>query len=168
MIVMILLAGVAPALMAQGSAQDNGSAAGAAGSDEQAVAGDEKEAHMSSADEPETNLDWAQVRYVAARETEDGVWTFEVTVEHNDQGWDHYANLWQVVHPETNEVYGERELAHPHDNEQPFTRSQRGIRIPDGQTSVLVRARCDEHGWGGQEILVDLTGSSGENYEVRR
>lgn len=138
-LVLVLAGGVTPTLVAQGAAADD--------------SGD---------------LDWAQVRHVVAQETGDGVWRFRVTVEHNDEGWDHYANLWQVVHPETLEVYGERELAHPHDNEQPFTRSQSGIRIPEERSTVLVRARCDQHGWGGQEVLVDLTVESGENFEVRR
>ena len=115
-----------------------------------------------------TDLDWAQVRYVVARPHAGGTWRFDVTVEHNDEGWDHYADRWQVVHPETLEVYGERVLLHPHDNEQPFTRSESGIRIPDDQTSVLVRARCTEHGYEGYAVLVDLTTDEGEYYEIRR
>lgn len=116
----------------------------------------------------EEDLDWAQVRYVVARRESGGSWRFDVTVRHDDEGWDHYANLWQVVHPETLEVYGERELLHPHDNEQPFTRSRSGITIPDDQTVVRVRARCETHGFGGREVLVDLTTDEGEYYEVRR
>ena len=117
--------------------------------------------------EPIADLDYAQVRRVVARESPDGSWRFDVTVEHRDEGWDHYADLWQVVHPETLELYGERVLLHPHDNEQPFTRSQSGIVIPDGQTLVLVRARCQVHGFGGGGVLVDLSTSSGNGYEVR-
>jgi len=119
-------------------------------------------------EEYRTDLDWAQVRHVVARPESGGTWRFDVTVEHNDEGWDHYADLWQVVHPETLEVYGERVLLHPHDNEQPFTRSESGIRIPDDQTSVLVRARCTEHGYEGYAVLIDLTTDEGENYEIRR
>ncbi|MFW6294039.1 MAG: hypothetical protein ACOC7V_17200 [Spirochaetota bacterium] len=115
-----------------------------------------------------SDLDWAQVRSVVAQPESGGTWRFDVTVEHNDEGWDHYADRWQVVHPETFEVYGERILAHPHDNEQPFTRSESGIRIPDDQSSVLVRARCTDHGYEGYAVLVDLTVDEGENYEIRR
>ena len=131
-------------------------------------------AQASSESEPtpegevKTDLDWAQVREVVATETSEGTWRFDVTVEHNDEGWDHYADFWHVVHPETLEVYGERELLHPHDNEQPFTRSQSGMRIPDGQTTVLVRAKCNVHGFGGRTVLVDLTADEGERFEVRR
>ena len=56
---------------------------------------------------------------------------FDVTVRHDDKGWDHYANKWDVVAPDGS-VLGTRELAHPHENEQPFTRSLSGVRIPDG------------------------------------
>lgn len=126
-------------------------------------------AQAASETEPEeTDLDYAQVLDVIATESSDGTWRFDVTVEHNDEGWDHYADFWHVVHPETLEVYGERELLHPHDNEQPFTRSQTGVRIPDGQATVLVRAKCNVHGFGGRTVLVDLSVDEGERFEVRR
>lgn len=114
------------------------------------------------------DLDYAQVRRVVARRASDGTWRFDVTVEHNDEGWDHYADLWQVVHPETLEVYGERVLLHPHVNEQPFTRSQSGITIPADQTTVLVRARCETHGFGGRAVLVDLSADEGDSFEVHQ
>ncbi|MFP4377144.1 MAG: hypothetical protein ACLFP4_08875 [Spirochaetales bacterium] len=118
--------------------------------------------------EYESDLDWAQVRYVVAQETREGVWRFAVSVEHNDQGWDHYANIWQVVHPETLEVYGTRELLHPHDDEQPFIRSQAGIAIPPDVDKVLVRAACNVHDYSGGAVLVDLNAASGELFEVER
>jgi hypothetical protein len=83
----------------------------------------------------------------------DGSYRFDVTVQHEDNGWEHYADKWQVVGPDGT-VYGERLLAHPHDNEQPFTRSQSGIMIPDEVTSVIVRAHDKIHGWGGAELTV--------------
>lgn len=116
-----------------------------------------------------TNLDYAQVEFVEAVEqrSDDSdvtVWRFSVRVRHRDQGWDHYADEWQVIDHETNEIYGVRELAHPHDNEQPFTRSQRGIEIPASVTLVRVRAKCNVHGFGGREIVVDLSrDTSGED-----
>lgn len=111
------------------------------------------------------NLDYAQVTFVRATQSGDGSWRFDTTVHHNDQGWDHYADAWQVITME-GEVLAERVLLHPHDNEQPFTRSQSGVEIPTGMTQVIVRAKCNVHGFGGQEVLVDLTMSTGENFEV--
>ena len=43
---------------------------------------------------------------------------------------------------------------HPHVDEQPFTRSQRGIVIPPGVTQVRVRAHDLVDGFGGREVLV--------------
>jgi hypothetical protein len=111
------------------------------------------------------DLNYAQVIFVRATQGSDGRWTFNTTVRHNDEGWDHYADAWQVVDPEDN-LLAERVLAHPHDTEQPFTRSQGNIEIPSELTTVIVRAKCNVHGFGGQEVVVDLTVAEGENFEV--
>ncbi len=112
------------------------------------------------------DLNYAQVVFVKAVRGRGDVWYFEVTVRHNDEGWDHYANVWQVVNPEDNSVIAERVLAHPHENEQPFTRSLGGIKMPEGVKEVLVRARCNLHGYEGKTVLVDLTKKKGEDYRV--
>jgi hypothetical protein len=112
------------------------------------------------------DLDYAQVIFVKATQNSAGLWRFDTTVRHNDQGWDDYADAWQVVNPQTNEILAERILLHPHDNEQPFTRSQDNIEIPPDITQVLVRAKDNVEGFGGQEVLVDLTASEGKNFEV--
>ena len=83
----------------------------------------------------------------------DGTWRVEVTVEHADEGWDHYADAWEVVAPD-GAVLGRRTLLHPHVEEQPFTRALPGIGIPDGITEVTVRARDSVHGYGGKELTV--------------
>jgi hypothetical protein len=98
----------------------------------------------------------ADVVRVKAAKTSDGTWRFDVTVHHDDAGWNHYADKWEVIGPDGT-VFGERVLLHPHDNEQPFTRSQSGISIPDDIAEVTVRARDSEHAWGGAEMTVDLT-----------
>ena len=126
-----------------------------------ACAGAQDQADGSSVD-----LDWPVVRYVVVLGAGDGTWRFDVTVEHNDEGWDHYADAWQVVDPEDLHIIAERILAHPHDNEQPFTRSLSGIRIPAGTTTVIVRARCTQHGLGTEVVHLDLSVASGEQFEV--
>jgi len=102
-----------------------------------------------------TDLDFAQVRGVDARQSGD-TWRFSVTVEHNDEGWEHYADVWVVVNPESGEIYGERVLAHPHETEQPFTRSLSGVSIPGGVSEVLVVSKCNVHGYGGCGVIVSL------------
>ena len=105
---------------------------------------------------------------------EDGSWTFFVTIEHLDTGWDDYADGWDVVTPDgvvlkvdPNDAFT-RVLAHPHVDEQPFTRAKRGIIIPSRVTHVNVRAHDVVNGFGGQEILVDLGKERGPGIEVKR
>ena len=73
-------------------------------------------------------------------------WSFSVTLEHPDTGWDHYADGWRIEDAEGT-VLGERPLAHPHVTEMPFTRSTSGVVIPEGVTEVYVRTRCNVDGW---------------------
>ncbi len=82
---------------------------------------------------------------------------FSVTVEHADEGWDHYADRWEVVSEDGKTIYGTRVLAHPHVNEQPFTRSG-SATIPAGVKTVIVRSNDSVHGLGGKEMKVDLPG----------
>ncbi|MEM7668060.1 MAG: hypothetical protein AAF317_02785 [Pseudomonadota bacterium] len=81
-------------------------------------------------------------------------WRFNVTVRHADTGWDHYADAWRVVGAD-GEVYGTRILAHPHVDEQPFTRSLGGVAIPDSVDTVWIEARDSVHGWA--ETTFELT-----------
>ncbi|MCW2309228.1 hypothetical protein [Rhodobium gokarnense] len=94
---------------------------------------------------------------VAAEASRDpsGTWTFRVTVRHADEGWDHYADKWQVLGPKGT-VLATRTLHHPHVNEQPFTRSLSGVKLPAGIDSVTVRAGDSVHGFGGREFVVKL------------
>ena len=95
----------------------------------------------------------ADVVEVAVQQTGAGVYRFDVTVAHADEGWDHYADLWEVVGPD-GAVLGARTLHHPHVNEQPFTRSLSGVEIPEVVTEVVVRSRDSQHGFGGVEKTV--------------
>lgn len=94
-------------------------------------------------------------------------WRVSTTLRHADSGWDHYADAWRVVDA-GGKVLGERILAHPHENEQPFTRSKSGIRIPAKTTVVYVEAHDKVHGWSKQRVQVDLNSSTGERYKVNK
>ena len=80
---------------------------------------------------------------------------FDVTVKHDDDGWKHYSNRWEILSPE-GEVLATRELAHPHDDEQPFTRSLANVKIPGGLSEVVVRAHDLIHEYGGEELVVQI------------
>lgn len=97
----------------------------------------------------------ADVVDVKAVKASDGTWRFDVTVGHDDAGWNHYANSWQVLAPD-GKVLATRVLAHPHVDEQPFTRSKGGVEIPDGVAAVTIRAGDNVHGFTGKEMTVDL------------
>lgn len=99
----------------------------------------------------------ADVVKVAVSETTPGTFRFDVSVRHGDEGWEHFANLWQVVGP-AGAVLGTRVLVHPHDTEQPFTRSLGGVAIPGKIKTVVIRARDSVHDFGGKEMNVDLPG----------
>jgi hypothetical protein len=114
------------------------------------------------------DLRYAQVRKVIMEENTDGSWTFSVTIRHADSGWDHYADLWQVMAAGSGEVIGERPLAHPHTNEQPFTRSLSGVTIPSSVKAVVVRAKCTRHGFEGTQVRIALDEADGEDYRIRR
>lgn len=72
-------------------------------------------------------------------------WRVSVTLKHPDTGWDHYADGWEVLDAAGNRL-GFRALAHPHVEEQPFTRSLNGVMLPEGE-AVFIRARCSVDGW---------------------
>lgn len=92
----------------------------------------------------------------AVKETE-GVYRFDVTIRHEDEGWEHYANKWEVTLP-SGEVLGTRVLQHPHVNEQPFTRSLGGVKIPAGVSKVFIRAYDNVHGRAEKYFEVELEG----------
>ena len=114
----------------------------------------------------------ADVLHVRAVQDSDGTWTFHVTVAHPDTGWEDYADGWDVLTPDGEVLKPDpgspftRLLLHPHESEQPFTRSQSGVAIPPGVTQVRVRAHDLVDGYGGREVWVDLTVESGEDFEV--
>jgi hypothetical protein len=82
-------------------------------------------------------------------------WLFDVTLSHGDTGWDDYADGWRVV-AEDGSVLGTRELLHPHETEQPFTRSLSGVVIPEDVGTVFIEARTNTEGWGQERYPLDL------------
>jgi len=75
------------------------------------------------------------------------------TVQSADTGWDRYADAWEVRTME-GDVLGTRVLAHPHVDEQPFTRSLTDVEIPGAVTTVEVAARDSVVGFCGTTATV--------------
>jgi hypothetical protein len=93
----------------------------------------------------------------------DGRYRFDVTLVHDDEGEDGYANWWQVE-TTAGDRLGRRELLHAHGTRE-FTRSET-ISVPEGVTRVVVRGHDRTHGYGGQAMVVEL--DSGETRAVRQ
>ena len=101
------------------------------------------------------HADEADVVSATIKETAPGVYTISATVRHGDEGWDHYADGWEVVGP-NGKLISKRVLAHPHVNEQPFTRSKTGIRIPSSVSEMVIRAHDGVHGYGGETVTLQV------------
>ena len=89
---------------------------------------------------------------VVSREAS-GTYRFDVTVRSADTGQEKYADLWEVRAPDGT-VLGKRVLTHPHVDEQPFSRSQSGISIPESVTVASVVARDTVAGFCGEAFEV--------------
>ena len=106
----------------------------------------------SGATDAELDLREANVVDVAFEPVDDG-YAFDVTLRHDDDGEEGYANWWQVERFDGT-WRGRRDLLHAH-SEQPFTRSET-VAVPDDATCVVVRGHDETHGYGGVAALVDL------------
>lgn len=97
----------------------------------------------------------ADVLAATARQDMRGAWTVSATILHADEGWNHYADRFDVLSPDGT-VLGSRTLFHPHVNEQPFTRSLSSLTIPENVDVITVRAHDSVHELGGATIEVVL------------
>lgn len=82
-------------------------------------------------------------------------WDFDVTMSSPYDSPERYADGWRVVGPDDT-VFGEHTLGHDHASEQPFTRSQTGVEIPDDVDEVTIEGRDQANGFGGESQTVDL------------
>ena len=108
-----------------------------------------------SSDSTDGDLDLreANVTAVAVTGQTDSDYRFEVTLYHDDDGEDGYADWWQVE-TLSGDRLGRRTLLHAHST-APFTRSET-IAIPSDVDCVVVRVHDRTHGYGGQAMLVTV------------
>jgi len=95
----------------------------------------------------------------------DGSWSVAVTLRHADSGWEHYADAWRLVEP-GGAVIATRTLYHPHVDEQPFTRSLGGVRLPAGLARLAIEAHDNVHGWSSDRLEIDLGRASAPRYRI--
>ena len=84
-----------------------------------------------------------------------GAYDFAVTISSPYDSPQRYANGWRVLSPD-GDLLGEMELLHDHASEQPFTRVQTGVEIPEQTTKVLIEGRDLENSYGGKPFAVVL------------
>lgn len=84
-----------------------------------------------------------------------GKYQFDVTLRHDDTGWKHYADRWEILGPKGT-VLATRVLFHPHVDEQPFTRSLSGVSIAPDIREVTIRGHDLVHGYGGKEQTITI------------
>lgn len=82
-------------------------------------------------------------------------WSFEVTISSPYDSPARYADGWRVVGPDGS-VYGVHTLAHDHAAEQPFTRRQVGVAIPEGVGEVTIEGRDQTNGFGGRTLTIPV------------
>jgi hypothetical protein len=91
----------------------------------------------------------ADVVDAVVTKTGDGIFSVDATVMSSDTGWDKYADAWEV-RLRSGEVIGTRVLTHPHETEQPFSRSLGAVGIPSSERSIIIAARDSRAGFCGR------------------
>lgn len=80
--------------------------------------------------------------------------SFDVTVSSPYDSGERYADGWRVL-DQDGTVVGEHTLGHDHASEQPFTRTQSGVTIPEGTTELTIEGRDQISGYGGETKTVE-------------
>jgi len=111
----------------------------------------------TNTDSGELDLREANVVGVEIANESGGDYRFDVTLYHDDDGEDGYADWWQVEMLD-GEQLGRRDLLHAHST-APFTRSET-ISVPDDAACVVVRGHDQTHGYGGQAMAVAVPGGA--------
>ena len=98
-----------------------------------------------------TNKEHVEVQAVKVSGSE-SKYTFSVTLKSPDKGCSQYADWWEVISADGENLIYRRILAHSHVNEQPFTRSGGPVKI-SGNEKVIIRAHMNNLGYGNQAMI---------------
>ena len=98
----------------------------------------------------------AEILAAELRHQQKNSWSINVTLKHEDTGWDHYADVWRVIDKKENEL-GYRVLAHPHIEEQPVTRGFDRLIIHEDINTIYIQGHDNVHGWSSNKLKVMLT-----------
>ncbi|MBH0083906.1 hypothetical protein [Salinibacterium sp. SWN167] len=106
---------------------------------------------------PDAATFFPDIEDVSVSPTGTNLFDFAVTVSSPYDTPEQYADGWRVLAPDGT-VLGEHTLSHDHASEQPFTRTQSGVEIPEGIAEVTVEGRDQANGYGGTTVTVELPG----------
>lgn len=110
----------------------------------------------SRAAEPDTtSAEHPDVLAASLERNDDGSWRLEVTLSSQYDSPKRYADGWRVL-DEDDEVLGQHTLTHDHADEQPVTRTQSGLQIPDGVDEVTIQGKDTENGYGGATLAIPV------------
>lgn len=111
--------------------------------------GDSTMAQVSGGDQ------FPDVLAVELRPKGEGIFDVAVTLSSPYDTAQRYADGWRVLDADGN-VLGSHTLLHDHAAEQPFTRTQSGLVIPDGVAEITVQGRDQANGFGGLTLTVPI------------
>ena len=80
------------------------------------------------------------------------LYTFSVRILHKDSGWKHYVNRYEIL-DKSDKILATRTLWHPHEHEQPFTRSLANVDVK-GNKIIYVRANDSVDGYSPKYKVV--------------
>ncbi|MDN5896221.1 MAG: hypothetical protein L0H93_19645 [Nocardioides sp.] len=134
-VILVLLAVAMGLLVGCGAGEDDGNGAGK--------------------DTPTSGAEYPDVVKAELTDEGSGSYTLEVTISSEYDTPERYADGWRVLAPDGEEL-GTMTLGHDHASEQPFTRSQSGLEIPEEVDTVTVEGRDLANGYGGATRDVEV------------
>jgi len=130
--------------------EESGDSQGSGGNQESAQ---EDEGQDDAQEESDGSQQYPDVEDVEVEKVDDNTADLSVTVSSPYDTPERYADGWRVL-DQDDEVLGEHTLMHDHADEQPFTRTQTGLTIPDGTQELTVEGRDLKNGYGGETVTV--------------
>ena len=109
----------------------------------------------SSLDPVESSDSFPEIIGVQLVSKGDRVYDVVVSISSPYDSPERYADGWRVLDEQGN-VLGTHTLMHDHASEQPFTRTQRALEIPEGVARITVEGRDLANGFGGGTLSIEI------------